>query len=231
MAASATDALGLEHLDLQPDPHGFLTVGDTLNTSADNVWAIGDLRGGPMFTHTARDDADIVYRTVYRDQDRTTTGRVVPHAVFTDPEVGAVGLTEPAARAAGYDVIIGRQNFTGVAKARAIGNTRGLVKFVFGGAPGGEQQVAAGDLGGLGAGAADPDVAGRPGGVSTGGGGRDSDAVGSHAVGDGGADVGVFPGQQPVGALDDGDLGAESPEHLREFAADVAAADDEQVGG
>lgn len=83
-----------------------------------------------MFTHTARDDADIVYRTVYRDQDRTTTGRVVPHAVFTDPEVGAVGLTEPAARAAGYDVIIGRQNFTGVAKARAIGNTRGLVKFV-----------------------------------------------------------------------------------------------------
>ncbi|ANE78252.1 mercuric reductase [Mycobacteroides abscessus] len=125
-----TDALGLEHLDLQPDPHGFLTVGDTLNTSADNVWAIGDLRGGPMFTHTARDDADIVYRTVYRDQDRTTTGRVVPHAVFTDPEVGAVGLTEPAARAAGYDVIIGRQNFTGVAKARAIGNTRGLVKFV-----------------------------------------------------------------------------------------------------
>jgi pyruvate/2-oxoglutarate dehydrogenase complex dihydrolipoamide dehydrogenase (E3) component len=83
-----------------------------------------------MFTHTARDDANIIYRNMFRGQHRSTTGRVVPHAVFTDPEVGAVGLTEPAARAAGHDVIIGRQDFTGVVKARAIGNTRGLVKFV-----------------------------------------------------------------------------------------------------
>jgi pyruvate/2-oxoglutarate dehydrogenase complex dihydrolipoamide dehydrogenase (E3) component len=125
-----TDKLGLEHLGLQPDPRGFLPVDDTLRTGAEDVWALGDLRGGPMFTHTARDDADIIYRNVFRGQDRSTAGRVVPHAVFTDPEVGAVGLTEPAARAAGYDVIIGRQDFTGVVKARAIGNTRGLVKFV-----------------------------------------------------------------------------------------------------
>lgn len=109
---------------------GFLTVDDTLHTSTEDVWAIGDVRGGPMFTHTARDDADIVYRTAYRGQERSITGRIVPHAVFTDPEVGSVGLTEPAARAAGYDVIVGRQDFAGVAKARAIGNTRGLVKFV-----------------------------------------------------------------------------------------------------
>ncbi|MBC7301036.1 MAG: mercuric reductase [Nocardia sp.] len=125
-----TDTLGLEHLDLQPDSRGFLTVDDTLHTSTEDVWAIGDVRGGPMFTHTARDDADIVYRSAYRGQDRSAAGRIVPHAVFTDPEVGSVGLTEPAARAAGYDVIIGRQDFAGVAKARAIGNTRGLVKFV-----------------------------------------------------------------------------------------------------
>lgn len=125
-----TDKLGLEHLGLQPDPGGFLPVDETLRTEAEDVWALGDLRGGPMFTHTARDDANIIYRSVFRGEDRSTTGRVVPHAVFTDPEVGAVGLTEPAARAAGYDVIIGRQDFTGVVKARAIGNTRGLVKFV-----------------------------------------------------------------------------------------------------
>ena len=125
-----SDNLGLEYLGLEPDPQGFLTVDASLRTDAENVWALGDLRGGPMFTHTARDDADIVYRTIFRSQDRTTTGRIVPHAVFTDPEVGAVGLTEPAARAAGYDVVVGRQDFTGVVKARAIGNTRGLVKFV-----------------------------------------------------------------------------------------------------
>jgi pyruvate/2-oxoglutarate dehydrogenase complex dihydrolipoamide dehydrogenase (E3) component len=108
----------------------FLPVDDTLRTPADNVWALGDVRGGPMFTHTARDDADIVYRTVFRDQPRSTTGRVVPHAVFCDPEVASVGLTEPAARAAGHNILIGRQDFAGVVKARAIGNTRGLIKFV-----------------------------------------------------------------------------------------------------
>jgi pyruvate/2-oxoglutarate dehydrogenase complex dihydrolipoamide dehydrogenase (E3) component len=125
-----TDNLGLEHLSLEPDEHGFLPVDDRLRTQAEDVWALGDIRGGPMFTHTARHDADIAYRTTFRHQDRSTAGRVVPHAVFTDPEVGSVGLTEPAARAAGFHVLIGRQDFTGVAKARAIGNTRGLVKFV-----------------------------------------------------------------------------------------------------
>jgi pyruvate/2-oxoglutarate dehydrogenase complex dihydrolipoamide dehydrogenase (E3) component len=125
-----TDKLGLEHLDLYPDSEGFLTVDGTLRTGAEDVWALGDLRGGPMFTHTARDDADVVYRRVFRGQDRSTNGRIVPHAVFTDPEVGSVGMTEPAARAAGYNVLIGRQDFSGVVKARAIGNTRGLIKFV-----------------------------------------------------------------------------------------------------
>ncbi|MCZ4509548.1 mercuric reductase [Streptomyces sp. ActVer] len=125
-----TDNLGLEHLGVTPDEHGFLPVDDLLRTDAEDVWALGDIRGGPMFTHTARDDADIAYRTTYRGQDRSTTGRVVPHAVFTDPEVGSVGLTEPAARTAGHQVLIGRQDFTGVVKARAIGNTRGLIKFV-----------------------------------------------------------------------------------------------------
>jgi pyruvate/2-oxoglutarate dehydrogenase complex dihydrolipoamide dehydrogenase (E3) component len=125
-----SDRAGLDHLGLEPDPSGFLPVDDSLRTSVEDVWALGDLRGGDMFTHTARDDADVAYRTAFRDQPRSIAGRIVPHAVFVDPEVGAVGLTEPQARAAGYDVIIGRQDFTGVAKARAIGNTRGLIKFV-----------------------------------------------------------------------------------------------------
>jgi pyruvate/2-oxoglutarate dehydrogenase complex dihydrolipoamide dehydrogenase (E3) component len=125
-----SDRLGLEHLGLQPAAGGFLAVDDRLRTAAEDVWALGDLRGGPMFTHTARDDADVVYRTVFRDTQRSIADRVVPHAVFVDPEVAAVGLTEAEARAAGYDVIIGRQAFEGVAKARAIGATTGLVKFV-----------------------------------------------------------------------------------------------------
>lgn len=125
-----SDQAGLEHLGIEPGPGGFVPVDDTLHTPAEDVWALGDLRGGPMFTHTARDDADAACRHVFRGEDRSVRGRVVPHAVFTDPEVGAVGLTEAQARDAGYDVAVGRQDFAGVAKARATGSTLGLIKFV-----------------------------------------------------------------------------------------------------
>jgi dihydrolipoamide dehydrogenase len=125
-----TDSLGLEHLGLEPDAAGFLGVDEHLRTAVEDVWALGDVRGGPMFTHTARDDADAVYRTVFRKQPRSISGRIVPHAVFVDPEVASVGLTEAQARAAGYEVAIGIQRFADVAKARAIGETRGLIKFV-----------------------------------------------------------------------------------------------------
>jgi pyruvate/2-oxoglutarate dehydrogenase complex dihydrolipoamide dehydrogenase (E3) component len=126
-----SDQLGLEHLGIEPGPAGFLSVDDQLHsTAAENVWVLGDLRGGAMFTHTARDDADTVYRNVYRDGDRTVADRIVPHAVFVDPEVGSVGLTEQQARDAGYDVGIGTQTFDGVAKARAMDKTIGLIKFI-----------------------------------------------------------------------------------------------------
>jgi pyruvate/2-oxoglutarate dehydrogenase complex dihydrolipoamide dehydrogenase (E3) component len=128
--APNSDQIGLESLGLETGPAGFVPVDSHLRARAEDVWALGDLRGGPMFTHTARDDADVVYRHVFREEQRTTQGRVVPHAVFVDPEVGAVGLTEAQAREAGHSVIIGRQDFSDVAKARAIGSTLGLVKIV-----------------------------------------------------------------------------------------------------
>jgi pyruvate/2-oxoglutarate dehydrogenase complex dihydrolipoamide dehydrogenase (E3) component len=125
-----SDTFGLEHLDVEPDASGFLTVDEHLRTSVEDVWALGDLRGGPMFTHTARDDAETVYRSVFRGQQRSIADRIVPHAVFVDPEVASVGMTEARAREAGHDVAIGTQEFAAVAKARAIGETRGLIKFV-----------------------------------------------------------------------------------------------------
>ena len=126
-----SDTIGLEHLGIEPNRAGFIDVDDRLRVpDADDVWVLGDLRGGPMFTHTARDDADIVYRNAYRNDERTAADRVVPHAVFIDPEVGSVGLTEQQARQAGFDVAIGTQTFEGVVRARAIGQTIGLIKFV-----------------------------------------------------------------------------------------------------
>lgn len=125
-----TDGLGLDHLDLEVDERGYVPVDETLHTHVEDVWALGDLRGTDMFTHTARDDADVAYRTVFKDQQASIAGRVVPHAVFVDPEVAAVGLTEAQARDAGHDVAIGTQPFTGVAKARAMGETAGFIRFV-----------------------------------------------------------------------------------------------------
>lgn len=125
-----TDTLGLDELDVAVDGRGYVTVDDRLRAGAEDVWALGDLRGGPMFTHTARDDAYIVYRNAYHGEDRSTAGRVVPHAVFVDPEVASVGMTEQQARDAGHRPSIGVQAFAGVVRARAIGETRGLIKFV-----------------------------------------------------------------------------------------------------
>jgi pyruvate/2-oxoglutarate dehydrogenase complex dihydrolipoamide dehydrogenase (E3) component len=125
-----SDEFGLDELDLAPDEHGFVPVDDHLHSAVEDVWALGDLRGGPMFTHTARDDADAIYRRVYRNQERSIAGRVVPHAVFVDPEVASVGMTEQQARHAGHQLAIGRQDISGVVRARAIGETRGLIKFV-----------------------------------------------------------------------------------------------------
>ncbi|MEX2653554.1 MAG: FAD-dependent oxidoreductase [Acidimicrobiia bacterium] len=125
-----SDELGLEYLEVATDSVGFVPVDDRLRTSADGVWALGDLRGGPMFTHTARHDADVIIGNLFRGVDSSIAGRVVPHAVFVDPEVASVGLTEDEAKAAGYPVTVGRQEFRGVAKARAIGETDGFVKII-----------------------------------------------------------------------------------------------------
>ena len=126
-----TDDLGLDHLGVRVDDRGYVPVDGRLRTDVADVWAMGDLRGTDMFTHTARDDAEVAYRSVFNhDEQASIADRVVPHAVFVDPEVAAVGLTETQARAAGHDVAVGRQEFVGVAKANATGQTRGAITFV-----------------------------------------------------------------------------------------------------
>ena len=116
-----TDGLGLRVAGIETDESGFITVDASPRTSQANVWAIGDVVGPPMFTHSARDDADLLYGQLFKDRDATTAGRQVPYAIFTDPEIPAVGLTAEAAREAGYDVKAGKHPFTRVVRARAIG--------------------------------------------------------------------------------------------------------------
>jgi len=130
---SNTDRLDLDATGIATDRQGFITVDAAYATSTEGVYAIGDVVGPPMFTHTARDDAALLYRHLYKEEDITAQSRLVPHAVFTDPEVASFGLTETAARQVHGDQIgIGVAQFKGVAKARAMDETAGFVKIITG---------------------------------------------------------------------------------------------------
>jgi pyruvate/2-oxoglutarate dehydrogenase complex dihydrolipoamide dehydrogenase (E3) component len=124
-----TDDLGLENIGLETD-RGIIDVDERLTTPVEGIWAAGDIRGGPMFTHTSWDDHRILLSQMAGDGSRTTD-RVVPYAIFTDPELGRVGITEREAREAGYEVEVmtfDMQQEKG--KAREIGENKGLIKVV-----------------------------------------------------------------------------------------------------
>src|SRR5215204_4287361 len=96
-----TDRLNLEAAGVETDERGFVKVNDRLETNVSGIWALGDVKGGPAFTHISYNDYQIVYAILIETQNLTTEGRLVPYAVFTDPQLGRVGLTEKEARAAG----------------------------------------------------------------------------------------------------------------------------------
>jgi pyruvate/2-oxoglutarate dehydrogenase complex dihydrolipoamide dehydrogenase (E3) component len=128
-----TDRLDLDAPGVATDLQGFITVDAAYATTTEGVYAIGDVVGPPMFTHTARDDAALLYRHLYKQEDITIQSRLVPHAVFTDPEVASFGLTETQARQIHGDQIgIGIEHFRGVAKARAMDETAGFIKIITG---------------------------------------------------------------------------------------------------
>lgn len=124
-----TDDLGLENIGLHPTGKGTLEVDQRLCTGIPNVWAVGDIRGGPMFTHTAWDDYRIVESQLIGDKSRTTD-RIVPYAVFTDPELGRVGMTEKQARQAGKNIEVARFDLKHNGKAMEMGETDGFIKVV-----------------------------------------------------------------------------------------------------
>ena len=125
-----TDDLGLESVGLETKKPGFVEVDERLSTPIEGIWAAGDIRGGPMFTHTSYDDHRILLSQMAGDGSRTTD-RVVPYAIFTDPELGRVGMTERAAREAGHDVEVHHFDMAGEkGKAFELGENRGFIKVV-----------------------------------------------------------------------------------------------------
>ena len=125
-----TDDLGLETTGVQTTPQGFIRVNSRLETNVPGVWALGDVNGGPAFTHIAYNDYQIVYANLIEGKDLTTANRLVPYAVFTDPQLGRVGLTEKEARATGRRLKIGKIPMAWVARAVERDETAGLMKLV-----------------------------------------------------------------------------------------------------
>jgi pyruvate/2-oxoglutarate dehydrogenase complex dihydrolipoamide dehydrogenase (E3) component len=122
-----TDDVGLATIGLETEKDGTLATDRRLRTRVRGVWAAGDIRGGPMFTHTAWDDYRILQSQLAGDGTRTTS-RIVPWAVYTDPQLGRVGLSEEEARRRGVRVSVGRFEMSRNGKAREIGEPEGFVK-------------------------------------------------------------------------------------------------------
>lgn len=125
-----TDDLGLDAAGIETDKHGNIRVNDKLETNVPGVWAIGDVKGGPAFTHVSYDDHLVIYDNLINGKDRSIKGRVVPYSMFTDPELGRVGLTETEAREAGYKLKVGTMPMEHVARAIERGETKGMAKVV-----------------------------------------------------------------------------------------------------
>ncbi|HEU5248436.1 MAG TPA: FAD-dependent oxidoreductase, partial [Thermoanaerobaculia bacterium] len=124
-----TDDLGLPNIGLAPRSDGTIETTKRLATKVRGVWASGDVRGGPMFTHTAWDDYRILLSQFAGDGSRTTD-RIVPYAIYTDPQLGRVGMTEAESKEAGRKVRVGRFEMRQNGKAREISETEGFVKVV-----------------------------------------------------------------------------------------------------
>ena len=125
-----TDRLHLEAAGLKADEHGFLLVNERLETSVPGIYALGDVHGGPAFTHISYDDYRIIAANLLENGTRTTTDRPVPYTVFIDPELGRIGLTEAEARKAGHDIRVAKMPASSIARAFETGEDRGLMKVV-----------------------------------------------------------------------------------------------------
>lgn len=125
-----TEELALDKAGVETRKDATIKVNGKLETNVPGIWALGDVKGGPAFTHISYNDYQIVYANLLEGKNLTIDNRIVPYCVFTDPQLGGVGLTEKEARAKGYKLKIGKAEMKHVARARERDETAGLMKLV-----------------------------------------------------------------------------------------------------
>jgi pyruvate/2-oxoglutarate dehydrogenase complex dihydrolipoamide dehydrogenase (E3) component len=125
-----TDELAPEATGVETTERGHVQVNDRLETTADGVYALGDVTGGPAFTHVSYDDYRVLRDNWFNGASATTNDRIVSYTLFTDPQLGRVGLSEAQAREQGRDVEVAQMPMAQVARALEVDETRGLMKAV-----------------------------------------------------------------------------------------------------
>lgn len=125
-----TDALNPAAAGITMDKRGYLPVNAQLETNAPGVYALGDVNGGPAFTHISYDDFRILRTNLLHGGNETTTGRLVPNTVFIDPQLGRVGMSERESHAQGKKIRVAKLPMTSVARALEMDETRGFMKAI-----------------------------------------------------------------------------------------------------
>jgi pyruvate/2-oxoglutarate dehydrogenase complex dihydrolipoamide dehydrogenase (E3) component len=125
-----TDMLQLDRAGVKSDPRGFVVTDDAMRTNMSGIWALGDVAGGPQFTHRAWHDGFLLGRHWFNGEQISTRNRLMPYAIFIDPEIASVGQGEQAARDAGHNVQALQFPFAWVGRAQAIDEMDGFCKLV-----------------------------------------------------------------------------------------------------
>jgi pyruvate/2-oxoglutarate dehydrogenase complex dihydrolipoamide dehydrogenase (E3) component len=125
-----TDDLGLDRAGVKTDARGYITVDDSLATNVEGIWAIGDCNGRGAFTHTSYNDFEIVAANLLDGETRRVSDRLVGYALYIDPPLGRVGMSEAEARASGRTILVSKRPMSRVGRAIEKAETQGFMKIV-----------------------------------------------------------------------------------------------------
>ncbi|MCS4243965.1 pyruvate/2-oxoglutarate dehydrogenase complex dihydrolipoamide dehydrogenase (E3) component [Rhizobium sp. BIGb0125] len=125
-----TDDLGLEEAGVETDDKGFIVVDNSLSTNVSGIWALGDCNGRGAFTHTSYNDFEIVAANLLDGCNRKLSDRILAYALYIDPPLGRVGMTERQARASGRQILVSTRPMSRVGRAVEKGETQGFMKLI-----------------------------------------------------------------------------------------------------